>query len=154
MIDVNDNMRITTAYEKICEADSIHRNPPVIKQDGPDEFGEWESEDSLDGRINLRGKASNLRDYEIERASHFDNLVKCYKNNAEILEKLSKDLYNEGEISLSYKVRDILDELEEISSESEEKLSVKQSEVRKPYHVGSGGIYGRPNYVGHERFGW
>lgn len=138
------------AYTSVGESDVLRRSPSKVIQKGLDSDGEWNDERTLDGRINLRGRASGLRDYEVSRASHCDNLVKCRDYAKDVLERLARDLDAEDEWKAAGDARSLLGKIEDIADGAEIELERLGRAVRRPYEVGnalSGKIAG--DTVGH-----
>lgn len=139
------------AYSSVGESDVLRRSPAKVVQRGLDSDGHWNDDDTLDGRISLRGRASVLRDHEVRRASHCDNLIRCRDYAKDVLERLFSDLDAEGEWKAARDARRLLDEIEGIAETAESELDRLRRDVKRPYGVGnalSGKIAG--DTVGHE----
>lgn len=127
---------VMEAYNSLGEADTLHRSPASVVQGGLNSVGALDDEGTLDGRINLRGRASAVRDREVSDASHFDNLAKCLGYSEETLERLAKDLDAEGEWSAATDARNLLDSVREIADNAEFELKRLRRDVGRPYSVG------------------
>jgi hypothetical protein len=132
----------------VDESDILHRHPSEVVPHGKAVRDGLYGDDSLDLRINQRGKASDLRDYEVSKASHYDNLIRCYDDNAEVLKKVADILEKENEDRLAHDLKNIIDGLEELRDESEFQKDRLQSEINQSYHVGD--RYSS-DYVDHEK---
>lgn len=142
------NTKQTVCEDNVDESDVLHRHPAKIIPHGKTVRDGLYGDDSLDLKINQRGKASNLRDYEVSKASHYNNLIHCYDDNAEVLKKVADILDKENEDKLAHDLKNIIDELEELRDESDFQKDQLQSEVNRPYHVGD--RYSS-DYVDHEK---
>lgn len=128
---------IGEAYARVGEADALRRKPAEVVQHGISANGNWDDEKTLDGKINLRGRAAELRDVEVNRASHYDNIIRCYEYAKDILDRLEKDLDNEKEYDLGLQAFRLRENLESAAQEADDKLAdIQKYEIGDTYHVG------------------
>lgn len=146
----------------VDEADVLKRNPlQPTYHDGHndsrdkvivDDFGD--DIETIDGRINARGRAEPLRRKYVDDARKQDNRSKICSEYIPILNELAKKLEQEGFWKLTYDIESIVDKLEnEVNPELFDmnlNFQSNQNNVRRPIHVGDPILHQR-DYYGHER---
>lgn len=140
----------------ITEADVVKRNPlqPTVNREHFDNrdkvvVGDFEDDlDTLDGKINARGRASWLRQSDVDKARRMNNKVELFTNYEPILRELAKKLEDEGEWRLSLDVERIISSLEDIVPDEFDIRDAHRT-TRERIFVGDP-ITHYPNYVGHK----
>jgi hypothetical protein len=141
----------------ICESDVVERNPlkPTYNQSFPPRDGVVVTDaeddlDTLDGRINARGRAEPLRTRYVDAARRVQNRTDLYEEYLPILEELERKLEMEGFARVSTLVRTLIFELaNEVLPEDDALDSVKYN-ARRPIYVGDN-ILRDPGYYGHKK---
>ena len=156
MLRVKD---ITANGNRVDEADVVKRNPLVAKR-VPAAFAQkdtvvvddYEDDiDTLQGKINARGRADELRRRGVDRARKLSDLADICSAHIQPLYDLAKSLLAAGAREASEKAFALADTLAEISP-SEEDIAKVASSVRSPIHVGDP-VTKDPSYAG-RRAAW
>ena len=140
MLRVKDIVRNQT---QITESDVVRRNPlqpsyrkehydsrdKVVVQDLEDDI------DTLDGRINARGRADEVRRSRVDAARRLNNKAEIYSKYAPILRELVKKLDSEGEWRLSKDAESLLSHLGDIVP-SDYEVSKANRDARERIIVG------------------
>lgn len=147
---------------RVNEADVLRRNhlqptysrnhydsrDKVIIDDADDDI------DTLDGRINARGRAEPLRKKYVDDARQQNNRKEICDKYIPILNELGKKLDQEGFWRLKYDIESLVAKLEDdVNPEvlgMDLNFRTNQSDVRRPIHVGDP-ILNRRDYYGHNQ---
>ena len=144
----------------INEEDVLKRNPlrPTYRDDYSqdtvvvDDFGD--DIDTIDGRINARGRAEPLRTKYVDNARVQNNRREICEKYIPILNELGAKLDQEGFWRLKFDIEKIIASLEnDVNPEvfdMDLNFESNQRNVRRPIHVGDN-LLNRRDYYGHER---
>lgn len=144
----------------INEEDVLKRNPlrPTYRDNYSqdtvvvDDFGD--DIDTIDGRINARGRAEPLRTKYVDNARVQNNRREICEKYIPILNELGAKLDQEGFWRLKFDIEKIIASLEnDVNPEvfdMDLNFESNQRNVRRPIHVGDN-LLNMRDYYGHER---